>query len=103
MAVVNRTVPGFIGESIYIDFDFTKRLRSGQTIDSATYSPESPITEDGGTAAVNASGTIAQARFTIPGSAVHGTWYTVECAAVCADPVETKIEYALIFAEEVPT
>jgi len=100
---VNRTVPMRIGESEYINFDFTQRLLTGQTVVSATYTPESPVTEDGGTAAVNATGKIAQARFTLPPTAADGVQYTVKCTATCTAPVETKIEYAIIQAELVPT
>lgn len=102
--MTNRTVPMFIGESLYIDFDFTQELRSGQTVVSATYTPETPVTEDGGTAAVNGAGTIAQARFTLPvlGS-TDGGQYTVQCTATCANPTETRISYATIIAQIVPT
>jgi len=100
---VNRTIPMFIGESDYIYFNFTQRLASGQTVVSATYTCESPVTEDGGTATVSAAGTIAQARFTLPGTASDGVQYTVKCTATCATPTETKIEYAVIQAQLVPT
>jgi len=96
---VNRIVPLFIGESEYINFVFTRRLQSGQTVVSAVYTPESPVTEDANTAAVNAEGTIAQARFTLPPTAVNGQQYTVKCVASCINPIESKIEYAIIRAE----
>lgn len=100
---VNRTVPMFIGSSEYISFNFAQRLISGQTVTSATYTCESPVVEVAATAAVNAAGTIAQARFTLPSDAVNGQQYTVKCTATCANPTETKIEYAVITAELVPT
>lgn len=100
---VNRVIPMYIGESEYINFDFTKRLTSGQTIASATYAPESPMVEVAATAGVSADGTIAQARFTLPAEAVNGRQYTVKCTALCANPTESKILYALVRAELVPT
>lgn len=100
---MNTTVPLFIGESEYISFDFTQRLESGQTVVSATYTCESPVTEDVGSAAVNAAGTIAQARFTVPPTAVDGVQYTVKCTATCATPTATKILFAIIQAQLVPT
>lgn len=101
--VVNPTVPMLIGESDYVYFDFTRRLETGQTVVSAVYTCESPVTEDGGTAAVNAAGTIASARFTLPNTAVNGTGYTVTCTATCATPTATKILFAVIAAASVPT
>lgn len=100
---VNRTIPMRIGESELINFNFAQRLITGQTVVSATYACESPVTEDAATAAVNAAGTIAQARFTVPATAADGIQYTVKCTATCTAPVETKIEYAIITAQLVPT
>lgn len=100
---VNRTVPMFIGESELINFNFEQRLATGQTVTSATYTCESPVVEVAASASVNAAGTIAQARFTLPSDAVNGTQYTVKCTATCATPTETKIEYAIIAAQLVPT
>lgn len=100
---INRTVPMFIGESLYIDFNFAQELRSGQTVVSATYTVESPLALDGGTEAVNSDGTIAQARFTLPGTAVNGAQYTATCTATCTNPTETRISFATIRAQSVPT
>lgn len=91
----------YIGEALYIDFDFTQELRAGQTVVSALYTCEAPVTEVGGTAAVNAAGTIAQARFTLPSNAVNGIQYSVQCSATCTGPVETRISYAVIQAQSV--
>ena len=99
----NLQVPLFIGEHEFISFDFTYRLQPGQTVVSAVYTCEAPVTEDAATAAVNSAGTIAQARFYVPPTAVNGTRYTVQCTVTCANPVATKILYALILAIEVPT
>lgn len=101
--VVNPTVPMLIGASEYIYFDYTRILISGQTVISATYTCEAPITEDGGTAAINAAGTIASARFTVPANAVNGTGYTVTCMATTANPTETKPLFAVIAVASVPT
>jgi len=100
---MNTIVPLFIGESEFISFDFTHRLESGQTIVSAVYTCESPITEDDGSAAVNATGTIAQARFTVPPTALDGIQYTVKCTATCATPTATKILFATIKARLIST
>lgn len=51
----------------------------------------------------DAAGTIAQARFTLPGTASDGVQYTVKCTATCTGPVATKILYAIIVAQLVPT
>lgn len=101
--VVNPTVPMLIGASEYIYFDYTRLLISGQTVVSATYTCEAPVTQDGGTAAVNADGTIASARFTLPGSADDGAQYTVTCTATTANPTETKLLFALIAAAAIPS
>lgn len=99
---MNTSVPLFIGESEYISFKFTWRLQPGQTVVSAAYTCEAPITEDAGTAVVDAQGKIAQARFTVPPAAVNGGKYTILCTATCQNPVATKILYAIITAVEVP-
>jgi len=100
---MNTTVPLFIGESEYISFDFTQRLQTGQTIVSAIYTCDAPMTEDSASAAINGTGTIAQARFTLPESASDGGQYTVKCTATCATPTATKILFAIITAQLVPT
>ncbi len=96
LEAVDREIEWWPGESLYIDFDFTRELRSGQTVVSATYEAESPATMDGGTSAVDEDGKIAQARFTVPDDVDGGTRLTVQCAALCTNPVETRHQYAVI-------
>lgn len=100
---MNVDVPLFIGEHEFIGFDFTQRLEAGQTVSSAAYTCEAPVTEDGGTAAIDSAGRIAEARFYLPPGAVNGVRYTVQCTASCLNPIATKILYALVLAVEVPT
>ena len=113
MAVKHRIDDRYIGESDFITFVFNRRLVPGQSLLSATYTPESPITEDNGTHALgtvdNEDGTpgvvngSCSARFTVPSQAVAGTEYTVKCTAICQNPTATKIEYVTFRAKAVPT
>lgn len=102
--MANRTIPMYPGESLYIDFDFTQELRSGQTVASGAYTIETdaPVTQVDGSAAVNGAGTIAQARFTLSSGATPGTQWTVTCAATCASPTETRKSYAIIDVLAIP-
>lgn len=93
---VNREIEWWPGESLFINFDFTLELLADQTIISASYVVESPATMDVGTPAVDGTGKIAQARFTVPDDVDGGTRLTVECAALCSNPTETRHQYAVI-------
>ncbi len=78
----------YIGEARFVTVDLSDDLATGQTVSSATWTPESAATTyTASSAAVSSSGKEISAKFT----AVAAGFIRVDISATCINPSETII------------
>lgn len=95
--MANTIVPFYAGESKPVDFIFTDDLKNGQTVTSCTFEVESPATFVSGSTVIDGTGTIVQARFSIPAGTTAGTRCSVTAVAVCSNPTAADFRLPGVF------
>jgi hypothetical protein len=95
--MTNNIIQFYAGESKPIDFLFARKLRPGQTVTSCTFEVESPATFVGGSTVIDGTGTIVQARFSIPAGTAAGTRCSVTAVAVCSNPTAADFRLPGVF------